>query len=66
MPRRGRCNNEGPYPVQGTTDSGAWVIREAEKGKVYIRATLTGEKTEPYYKAWYGTVQTPLLKMDWK
>ena len=24
-------------------DSGAWVIQENEKGKVYLRATLTGE-----------------------
>jgi len=49
-----------------STDSGAWVIQEAERGKVYLRATLTGEKTEPDYKEWYGTVQTPLLKVDWK
>ena len=27
---------------------------------------LTGEKTEPDYKEWYGTLQTPLLKVDWK
>jgi len=49
-----------------STDSGAWVIQEAERGKVYLRATVTGEKIEPDYKAWYGTVQTPLLKVDWK
>jgi len=49
-----------------STDSGAWVIQQPEKGKVYIRATLTGEKTELYYRAWYGTVQTPLLKVDWR
>ena len=49
-----------------STDSGAWVIQEPERGKVYLRATLTGEKTEPYYKAWYRTVQTPLLKVDWR
>src|SRR6266480_6002005 len=49
-----------------STDSGAWVIQETERGKVYLRATLTGEKTEPDYKEWYGTVQTPLLKVDWK
>ena len=49
-----------------STDSGAWVIQEAERGKVYLRATLTGEKIEPDYKAWHGTVQTPLLKVDWK
>lgn len=50
------------------TDSGAWVIQESEKGKVYLRATLTEEKspTPPYWKVWYGTIQTPLLKIDWK
>ena len=49
-----------------STDSGAWVIQEPERGKVYLRATLTGEKTEPSYKDWYGTFQTPLLKVDWR
>ena len=49
-----------------STDSGARVIQETERGKVYLRATLTGEKTEPSYKVWYGTVQTPLLKVDWR
>lgn len=48
------------------TDSGAWVIQENEKGKVYLRATLTGEKIEPIWKRWSGKIQTPLLKVDWK
>ena len=51
------------------TDSGAWVIQENEKGKIYLRATLTGEKIEPSYnsrKRWSGKIQTPLLKVDWK
>ena len=50
------------------TDSGAWVIQENEKGKVYLRATLTGEKIEPSHnswKRWSGKIQTPLLKVDW-
>jgi hypothetical protein len=50
-------------------DSGAWVIQEKEKGKVYLRATLTGEKIEPSYnswKRWSGKIQTPPLKVDWK
>ena len=50
-------------------DSGAWVIQEKEKGKVYLRATLTGEKIEPSYdswKRWSGKIQTSLLKVDWK
>jgi hypothetical protein len=51
------------------TDSGAWVIQENEKGKIYLRATLTGGKIEPSYnswKRWSGKIQTPLLKVDWK
>jgi hypothetical protein len=50
------------------TDSGAWVIQQSDKGKVYLRATLTGDKpaAPPYCKTWYGTIQTPLLKIDWK
>jgi len=50
-------------------DSGAWVIQENEKGKVYLRATLTGEKIEPSYnswKRWSGKIQTAPLKVDWK
>ena len=50
-----------------STDSGAWVVQESERGSVYLRATLTSEKSSaPYWKAWYGTLQTPLVKVDWK
>lgn len=51
-----------------STDSGAWIIQPSEKGKVYLRATLTGDKPAmpPYWKTWYGTIQTPLLKINWK
>jgi hypothetical protein len=49
-----------------STDSGAWVIQDSERGRVYLRATLTGEKSEPYYKTWQGRIQTPLLAIDWK
>jgi len=52
-----------------TADSGAWVIQENEKGNVYLRATLTGDKIEPSYnswKRWSGKIQTPPLKVDWK
>ena len=55
--------------VMVAADSGAWVIQENEKGKVYLRATLTGEKIEPSYdswKRWSGKIQTPPLKVDWK
>jgi hypothetical protein len=49
-----------------STDSGAWVITEKEKGRVFLRATLTGESTRPAYKRWSGRIQTPLLKVDWR
>ena len=49
-----------------STDSGAWVIGEHEKGRVFLRATLTGEQTEPSDKRWGGSIQTPLLKVNWK
>ncbi len=53
-------------PAMVSTDSGAWVIREDEKGKVFLRATLTGEKSSPEWKAWSGNLQTPPVKVDWK
>ncbi len=49
-----------------SADSGAWVIQEHERGKVFLRATLVGERTEPSYRTWDGRIQTPLLKVDWK
>jgi hypothetical protein len=52
--------------VMVAADSGAWVIQENEKGNVYLRATLTGEKIEPSWKRWSGKIQTLPLKVDWK
>jgi hypothetical protein len=52
-----------------STDSGAWVLEDLDKGKVFLRATLTDEPLKPSFnnwKRWYGTIQTPLLKVDWK
>lgn len=49
-----------------STDSGAWVIQGRERGKVFLRATLTGEQSNPPWKTWSGTLQTPLLRVDWK
>jgi hypothetical protein len=48
------------------TDSGAWIIDASEKGNVYLRATLTGEKSEPDHKKWKGRIQTPLIAINWK
>ncbi len=49
-----------------STDSGAWVIQEKERGKVFLRATISGEESNPRWKTWSGTLQTPLLRVDWK
>lgn len=63
------CRNWG-IPKDATamvsTDSGAWVIGDGEKGKVFLRATLTAEKSVPEWKAWGGELQTPLVRVDWK
>ena len=54
-------------PAMISTESGAWVLEGNEKGKVFLRATLTDEPIEPSpWKRWYGTIQTELLKVDWK
>jgi hypothetical protein len=62
------CRNWGvpKDAVMVAADSGAWVIQKNEKGNVYLRATLTGEKIEPSWKRWSGKIQTPPLKVDWK
>src|SRR5437762_3513649 len=44
-----------------STDSGAWVLEDAEKGKVFLRATVTNEPIETSFnnwKRWYGTIRT--------
>lgn len=53
-------------PAMISTDSGAWVIGDGERGKVYLRATLTAEKSTPEWRAWGGELQTPPVKVDWK
>jgi hypothetical protein len=49
-----------------STDSGAWVIQPEEKGKVFLRAKLKGDKlnSDPFW-TWFGTIEMPLLKVDW-
>ncbi len=50
-----------------STDSGAWVLRAKEKGKVFLRATVKGAKVESDPdRMWYGTIVTPPVKVDWK
>jgi hypothetical protein len=62
------CTNwNGPAP--GTTaihtNSWAWSIRPAQKGRVFLRATLRVEKPDPLYRGWVGALATPPLKVDW-
>ena len=49
-----------------STDSGAWVLQPEEKGKVFLRATITGANvaSDPD-RTWYGTIETPAVKVDW-
>jgi hypothetical protein len=64
------CSNWG-VPKDGgamvSTDSGAWVIPPAENGKVFLRATIKGDKVaaDPD-RTWYGKIESPLVKIDWK
>lgn len=63
------CKNWGitrDAPAMVSTNSGAWVMREDENGKVFLRATLTAEKGNPEWKTWSGTLQTPPVKVVWK
>ena len=63
-----RCSNWG-VPKDATamisTDSGAWVIKAEEKGKVFLRVTVNGAKveSEPGFgdQAWFG--QSPNAAM---
>lgn len=50
-----------------STDSGAWVIQDPERGKVFLRARIVGNRVEgDRYKRWVGKLETPLVKVDWK
>lgn len=49
-----------------STDSGAWVLTNEEKGKVFLRATLEGEKAESdSNQTWHGVIELPAVKVDW-
>ena len=49
-----------------STDSGAWVLKSHEKGKLFLRATITGEKPDlKSQRIWHGTIVTPPVKVDW-
>ena len=59
------CSNWG-VPKNATamisTDSGAWVLKSEEKGKVFLRAKLSGEplQSDPE-RTWHGTIETPAV-----
>jgi hypothetical protein len=63
------CSNWGvpkDAPAMISTDSGAWVLQPQEKGKVFLRATIKGEKVDSDPdRTWHGTIQTPAVKVDW-
>jgi hypothetical protein len=64
-----RCSNWGipkDAPAMIATDSGAWVLQKEEKGKVFLRVTVKGEKVESDPdRIWEGKIQA-LSKIDWK
>ncbi|MBY0460362.1 MAG: hypothetical protein K2V38_23860, partial [Gemmataceae bacterium] len=49
-----------------STDSGAWVLTAEEKGKVFLRATLTAKQVESDPdRTWYGVIKLTPVKVDW-
>lgn len=49
-----------------STDSGAWVLTAEEKGKVFLRATLTGKPVESDPdRTWHGAIELTLVKVTW-
>jgi uncharacterized protein (TIGR03067 family) len=49
-----------------STDSGAWVLKPEQKGNVFLRATIKGEKPgDESDRTWHGTIETPRVKVDW-
>ena len=49
------------------TRNDAWLLSDADNGNLFLRATLSDEPIKPYsWKRWYGTIQTPLLRVTWK
>ena len=49
-----------------STDSGAWVLRAEEKGKVLLRVTVRGDPDKSDSdRVWHGTVQAS-IPVEWK
>jgi len=61
-----------------STDSGAWVITDDEKGQVFLRATVESaqdatvegkKKSKELWNSgrpWHGSITTPPIKVDWR
>jgi hypothetical protein len=48
-----------------STDSGAWILKAEEKGKVFLRATINCPEVKGNDRRCQGTVQTPAIQVDW-
>lgn len=48
-----------------STDTGAWVLQQKEKGIVFLRVTVKGAKVETDDRIWHGEIQAT-VKVDWK
>jgi RNA polymerase sigma factor (sigma-70 family) len=40
------------------TDSGAWVLKPEQEGKVFLRATVSGKKQDGDDRVWFGELET--------
>jgi hypothetical protein len=56
----------GGAAIVGTRNEG-WIVEAHEKGRVFLRATLTAAPpaAHPHWASWSGTLHTPAVKVDW-
>jgi hypothetical protein len=63
------CTNWGipkDAPAMISTDSGAWVLKAEERGRVLLRVTLIGDPDKAeLHRMWHGTIQAT-APVDWK
>ena len=60
------CTNWGvpkDAAAQIATDSGAWVLKPEQAGKVFLRATISGKKAEDE-RVWFGELQAK-VRVTW-
>jgi len=46
------------------TDSGAWVLKAEQEGKVFLRATVSGKKHDGDQRVWFGELETK-VRVTW-